>query len=145
VFRDYFDCEVYHVGQSQVTTESISSAIVKDEPFLIQVKRRTKSTATEGLESGEASVCLRVWPGKENQGAVVTTAKNSAERQRSWAKTPRLADISFKISTPRFCESLSMVNCVASKWRSATLGGFQGVDGPAPSFRVKRAGRLSIS
>ena len=132
VFRDYFDCEVYHVGQSGDDGVDLF-AIVKDEPFLIQVKRRTKSTATEGVEVVKLLFASAFGQGG-NQGAVVTTAKKFSRAARSWAKTPRLADISFKIQLLDFASLMSMVNCVASKGDPPPWVAFKESDGPAPFF-----------
>jgi hypothetical protein len=113
VFRECFNCEVYHVGQSGDDGVDLF-AIVKDEPFLIQVKRRSRPTMTEGVEAVKLLFASAFGQG-ENHGAVITTAQRFSKAARTWAKSPRLVDINFKIQLVDFASLMSMVNCVAQK------------------------------
>ncbi len=111
VFSDFFSCEVHHVGQAGDDGIDLY-AIVKDAPFLIQVKRRSQPDAVEGINVVKLLFASAFAQGHQ-QGAVVTTAQRFSRDARSWTKTPRLSDVGFKIELIDFASLMSMVDCVA--------------------------------
>lgn len=107
----FYQCDVYHVGQTADDGIDLL-AIVKDEPLLIQVKRRASTGASEGVNTVKL-LFASAFGQKSSHGMVVTTAPKFTRPARKWAASPPLIDAEFRLQLVDFSSLMSMVNCVA--------------------------------
>lgn len=113
VLKEFYDCEIYHVGKS-VDGGVDLIMVEKDEPILIQVKRRTRSDIIEGID-----VVKHLFASAFSRGArfgkVVTTAQSFSKPAQSWINLPTLRDIGFEMELIAFDSLLLMIGAIGSE------------------------------
>lgn len=113
VFKDLFECEVYHVGRSGDDGVDLIM-VVKEEPMMIQVKRRSSPEAVEGVNVVKL-LFASSFGQMASRGAIVTTANRFSRNAKEWSKTPALVDIGFECQLIDFNSLMSMINVIADK------------------------------
>ena len=111
ILSDFLDCEVHHVGKSRDDGVDLL-ALVGEYPLMIQVKRRSSASATEGIDVVKhlfASVFAR----GGNNGMVVTSAKTFTKPAVTWTQSPRIIDTGFKLDLVDINSLMSMIGAVA--------------------------------
>lgn len=95
VLKEVYDCEVWHVGRSG--DDGVDLVVVeKDEPLLVQVKRRQNPDAVEGIEVVKLLFASAFARGAD-RGMVVTTAQRFSRVAKKWVHLPRLQDVKFQL------------------------------------------------
>ncbi len=110
VLADFYDCEVYHVGQSGDDGIDLI-AIVGDNPLLVQVKRRESEGKTEGINIVKLLFASAFARGINN-GMIVTTASRFSKPAQKWLESPRIKELGFKMELRNFNDLMSMVDAV---------------------------------
>lgn len=88
VYRDYYDCEVRHVGGPNDHGVDVF-AIICNEPFLIQVKRRASSTSIESVRTVREFIGTLVEHGA-SRGHIVTTASAFSRNAKELSSCPNV-------------------------------------------------------
>src|SRR6266702_1550606 len=112
VLSDFYHCEVHHVARSGDDGVDLL-AIVRDDPIMIQVKRRKNVDAIEGVNTVKllfASAFAR----RANLGMVVTTAKAFSRPSEQWIKRQRLKEVKFIIKLTNVSDLMTMIDAIAS-------------------------------
>lgn len=121
VLRNFFKCDVYHVGQSR--DGGIDLIVIEaDEPIMVQVKRREKTNSVEGLDVVKLLFASMYARGAK-KGMLVTTAQRFSADAKSWVHLPSLKDNEFNIELVTFDRLMAMtktaVTSEVSAWESA--------------------------
>ena len=87
VYSDFFSCEVRHVGGPGDNGVDLY-AVIKDEPYLVQVKRRQRKGA-EGVRVVREFIGTLILEGAQ-RGHIVTTAHSFSVAAQAAASNPRL-------------------------------------------------------
>jgi hypothetical protein len=111
VLREFFACDVHHVGRAGDDGVDLL-AVVKDEPILIQVKRRASPNAVEGVDVVKL-LFASAFGRRARRGAVITTATRFSKHAQRWKTLPALTEIGFQLDLVDFNSLMSMVNAVA--------------------------------
>lgn len=95
ILKDFFDCEVMHVGR---TGDGGIDLLVldADAPLVVQVKRRTRADATEGLEVVKHLFASLFVTGSR-RGMVVTSAQRFTRGAKAWVRLPALRDSGYEL------------------------------------------------
>ncbi len=110
VLREFFHCDVWHVGRSG--DDGIDLVVVeKEEPMLVQVKRRTKSSAVEGIDIVKLLFASAFVKGS-SKGMVVTTAQRFSRVSKKWIQLEKLKDLKFSMELVDVNRLLSMMHAV---------------------------------
>jgi hypothetical protein len=151
ILADFFDCDVKHVGR---TGDGGIDLIVldADPPLLVQVKRRTRSDATEGLEVVK-HLFASLYTAGQRRGMVVTSAQRFTRGAESWARSPALRDNGYELDLVDVSRLLDITRATHSHerpgwltvldfWKktSATPGREQGVPGSALKLTTQLRG-----
>ncbi|MFZ1415873.1 MAG: restriction endonuclease [Defluviicoccus sp.] len=112
-FSDYFDCEARHVGGPGDGGIDVI-LLDKDNPTLIQVKRRQSAEHVEEVKTIRELLGVLLL---ENayRGMVVTTANRFSKAAKNALSRPQLIDFGYKIELYDYDSVLSVLNCVADK------------------------------
>ena len=111
ILREFYGCDVYHVGQTADDGIDLL-AVVKDDPLMIQVKRRASERAAESVNTVKL-LFASAFGQQSSRGMVVTTAERFTRAATKWAASPPLVDRGFDLQLVDFSSLMSMVNCVA--------------------------------
>lgn len=112
ILRDFYQCEVHHVGRSGDDGIDLI-VIVGENPLMVQVKRRTKSHSTEGIEVVKL-LFASVFGQGGNSAMVVTTASRFSRPSHTWIANPQLRDLKFQMQLVDVNSLMSMINAVRS-------------------------------
>ena len=113
ILSDFLDCEVHHIGKSGDDGIDLL-ALVSDSPLMIQVKRRSSASATEGIDVVKLLFASAFAQGGNN-GMVVTSAKSFTKPAVTWTQSPRIIDTGFKLDLIDINSLMSMMDAVAKK------------------------------
>jgi len=110
VLKDHMHCEVQHVGRTGDGGIDLI-LVTRDEPFIVQVKRRADPRAVEGVAIIRELIGAMILAGSSN-GIFVTTAKSFSKSARSAAKlapvmTPNIRTLQL-IDYPSFVRLMSL-------------------------------------
>lgn len=112
-FSDYFDCEARHVGG--LGDGGVDIVLLdKDDPILIQVKRRQNAEYVEEVKTVRELLGVLLME-NSYRGMVVTTANRFSKAAKNAATRPRLVDFGYKIELYDYDLVLSVINRVADK------------------------------
>jgi hypothetical protein len=116
VLSDFYNCDVRHVGSTGDDGVDLI-AVIRDEPVLIQVKRRQDRHSVEGVDVVKLLFASAFAKGAR-AGMVVTTAKRFSRPAREWVDSPKLKDVRFSMEMKSINNLMHMVNAVADKHSS---------------------------
>jgi hypothetical protein len=116
VLSDFYKCDVRHVGGTGDDGIDLI-AVIRDEPVLIQVKRRQDRHSVEGVDVVKLLFASAFAKGAR-AGMVVTTAKRFSRPARKWVDSPKLKDVRFSMEMKSIDNLMHMVNAVADKHSS---------------------------
>lgn len=141
IIRNFFACEVYHVGKSNDGGIDLL-AIESDNPLVIQVKRRLNPDSVEGVDVVRLLFASMFASGAK-RGMLVTSAQRFSKQAAEWAHLPNLRDSGFEIDLVAFERLLEMTRqagpgaasgweTAVSYWRSQSAGSayFEYIAGP---------------
>lgn len=112
-FSDYFDCEARHVGGPG--DGGIDVVLLdKDNPILIQVKRRQKPGHVEGVQTIRELLGVLLLE-NNYRGIVVTTANRFSKASKDAVSRPQLVDFGYKVELYDYDSVLSVINHVADQ------------------------------
>ncbi|MFT3908032.1 MAG: restriction endonuclease [Ferruginibacter sp.] len=109
VLKDFFNCEVHHVGKSGDGGKDLI-LISKDDKILVQVKRRTKSHAIESI-STIRDILGTLFIENSKKGMVISTADHFSKESikiKNQLIRERKLDYFELIDFTRFCEMLDI-------------------------------------
>lgn len=107
ILREFYECEVRHVGRSGDDGVDLI-AIIKDSPTLVQVKRRIRHDAIEGIEVVKLLFASAFAQGAIS-GMVVTTAQRFSRPAQRWIQTQVLHDAGFSMDLVQLNDFMHMV------------------------------------
>lgn len=113
IFSDFFDCEVKLTAQT-VDRGIDLLAIRGDANYLVQVKRRSKPSATERVEVIRELAGVLLISG-EAKGIVVSTAKKFSKQAVSEANSPHLFARGYRIELITYSDLLRILNVVVDR------------------------------
>jgi len=113
ILSDFLDCEVHHVGKSGDDGIDLL-ALVSESPLMIQVKRRSRASATEGIDVVKLLFASATGQ-RGNNGMVVTSARNFTKPAMTWAQSSGIIDTGFKLDLVDINSFMSMIGAVAKK------------------------------
>jgi hypothetical protein len=88
-------------------------AVIRDEPVLIQVKRRTQQHAVEGVDVVKL-LFASAFAQNARSGMVITTAKKFSTYAHGWTRNLELRDNQFNMQLKKMSDLMSMVDAVAA-------------------------------
>lgn len=113
VFRDYFDCEVKHVGKTN--DGGIDLILVRsDNDVIIQVKRRSKPNATEGVSVIRELIGTMQLSQKRN-GIFVTSAEKFSDKAKETSEKAKKLNIVTKLDLIDYSKFIDAMNLVSNK------------------------------
>lgn len=131
VLKEYHDCEVRHVGQSRDHGVDLI-AIIKDEPVLIQVKRRTRPAVTEGVETVKLLLAT-MFDERASSGILVTSASHFSKDARDWASSSRMRDSQYQMELVDVGDLLDIMKAI----RHSTTAPWEAFrSNPVPGNRI---------
>lgn len=131
IIRNFFVCEVYHVGKSNDGGIDLL-AIESDNPIVIQVKRRMNPDSVEGVDVVRLLFASMFASGAK-RGMLVTTAQRFSKQAAEWMHLPNLRDSGFEIDLVAFDRLLEMT-------KQASPGAASGWETAVSYWRRQRAG-----
>lgn len=122
VLSSYYNCEVYHVGQTRDGGVDLIM-VAADQPIMIQVKHRQHEQAVEGIDVVKL-LFASLYPHGHKRGMVITTAHHFSKDASKWIHLPRLRDTGYSIELVAIDKLLRMLNSCgtgneASGWETA--------------------------
>lgn len=113
VYRDFFACEAKHVGGPNDHGVDVF-AIVCNEPFLIQTKRRASSAAIESVSTVREFIGTLVEHGA-TRGHIVTTARGFSRNAKELVHSPNVARAFVELGLISKNDLLSMLEITKEK------------------------------
>ena len=110
ILREHMACDVYHVGGTGDDGVDLL-AIVKDEPLVVQVKRRSRQNAVEGIDVVKLLFASGMGQGIRN-GMVVSTAQRFSRAALTWTNLSTLHELKFRFRLVDLQSFLSMIRAV---------------------------------
>jgi hypothetical protein len=111
VLRDFFDCEVRHVGQTGDGGVDLI-AIIGNSRKLIQVKRRSKPDAAESIETVKLMFATTLLE-RESEAMIVTSANLFTKGAKDVVRNASSIVRDFKMSLFAMADFLKLVDAVA--------------------------------
>ncbi|WP_150132346.1 restriction endonuclease [Prosthecochloris sp. GSB1] len=108
IIKDYFVCEVKHVGRSGDGGVDVY-AVISDEPCLIQVKRRRDARKAESVSTVRALIGSLVCANSA-KGYVITTANDFSKHAKYAANNPNLKRYGIELTLVTKQDLLNMLN-----------------------------------
>jgi len=113
VFRDYFSCDVMHLGKSK--DGGIDLLLIDgDKQYVVQVKRRSTSRSVEGVDVVRELVGAMVLT-QQRSGIFVTTADHFTRPAMNAVKTARKLGVVKKIELIDIHRFIDVLNLTADK------------------------------
>lgn len=107
VYKDYFDCEVVHVGGPGDNGIDLY-VLLADEPILVQAKRRSRVTAKESVSTVRNFLGAIIATGNR-VGHIVTTAPDFSYAAKQTAGSQHLARHGIELTLIPYLELLKML------------------------------------
>ena len=127
ILTEFFNCDVKHVGRSHDGGVDLI-VVAADEPILVQVKRRSRPHAVEGLEVVK-NMFASLFSQRAQHGMVVTSAERFTAGAMAWARHPALSENQFTIDLLDMDSLLSMIRAYNTgetpgweSWRETSFG-----------------------
>lgn len=142
ILADFFDCEVKHVGRTGDGGIDLM-VLDADDPLLVQVKRRTRADATEGVEVVK-NLFASLYAVGSNRGMLVTSAQRFTRGAKSWVRLPALRDSGYELDLVDIERVIDMTRTTTSSdtppWQcflEAREGVSFALDSPALETRIE--------
>ena len=113
VFRDFYDCEVKHVGGPNDGGVDVF-AVIGDNPCLIQAKRRSSPNKKESVKTVRELIGTLIGIGVDN-GFVVTTASDFSKASKELASNQNLVRHDININLVNKDDFFNMLNIAQTK------------------------------
>jgi hypothetical protein len=121
ILKDYMNCEVMHVGKTGDGGIDLI-VIASDDPVMVQVKRRTRGSKSEGVEVVK-ELFASMFAASANKGMLVTTAQKFTKGAKNWVHLPALKDRNYQIDLVNIDRLLDMIRANSNGenpvWKSA--------------------------
>jgi hypothetical protein len=120
ILREHFNCDVHHAGRSHDGGIDLI-VVAADNPIAVQVKRRSRNDAVEGVEVVR-SLFASLYSMRFNRGMVVTTAQRFSKPAEAFVQSATQRDERFSIELVGVTRLIEMLGAALAESRKRPPG-----------------------